>query len=130
MGLDMYLKLKTSTEEKEVGYWRKSNQIHAWILKNVCDGNTELNCHEVEVPIAKVQELLLHCEKILEVFVLKKDWVVYAQQHLPTMGGFFWGQVEYNDEYLFDIFNTIRILRPLVNNQTTTDSKLFYYCSW
>ena len=104
MGLDMYLSRKVSGYKKpdgtlsksfddykrdqfgrsnrieevsEVGYWRKSNQIHAWFV-DTCQGGED-DCREYDVTIEQLQQLRDLCFSVLklldgkEIRVLPKD---------------------------------------------------------
>lgn len=131
MGLDMYLQGKRSIsnwkpEEKilstainelfptnvivtsvsaDIGYWRKSNQIHNWFVTNVQDGKDD--CGEYEVSREQLLNLRGQCELVLENLTL-------ADTLLPTRSGFFFGDVDYNDQYVYDLKNTIKIIDDAV----------------
>ena len=131
MGLDMYLQGKRSIsnwepEEKilstainelfptnvivtsvsaDIGYWRKSNQIHNWFVTNVQDGKDD--CGEYEVSREQLLNLRGQCELVLENLTL-------ADTLLPTRSGFFFGDVAYNDQYVYDLKNTIKIIDDAV----------------
>ena len=113
MGLDMYLygvisnfnlhdynigQVKTYVE---IGYWRKSNQIHKWFVDNIQDGVD--NCatyyldknHLIELK-EKCQEVLKNPEK--------------AEELLPVEEGFFFGSQEYDEWYFDNIQATIEII--------------------
>ena len=121
MGLDMYLKARRylgynderrkSLKEEfkapehwelnevsfEVGYWRKANAIHKWFVDNIQSG--EDNCGEYYVNKVDLESLRNLCLQI-------KDDPDKAQELLPTRGGFFFGDIAYDEYYFADIDHT------------------------
>jgi hypothetical protein len=85
----------------EVGYWRKANQIHAWFVENIQDG--EDDCKSYYVSREKLQELKNLCRQVLEDKSL-------ADELLPTQSGFFFGGTEYEEYYFNDLRKTIEII--------------------
>jgi hypothetical protein len=82
------------TVSVNVAYWRKANHIHDWFVKNVQDG--EDDCRSYYVSREKLQELEQVCRD-----VSANGTGEYAQKHLPTGSGFFFGSEDY-DEYYFE----------------------------
>ena len=145
MGLDMYLQVKRrisdwEPEEKtlatainelfpntvkvtsinaEVGYWRKANQIHNWFVTNVQDNKDD--CGEYEVSREQLLNLRGQCELVLANLTL-------ADTELPTLGGFFFGGVDYDEQYVQDLRDTITI----IDNALELDKNWFftYESSW
>ena len=100
---------------EEVGYWRKTNQIHNWFVENVQDGVDDCNYHN-EVTKEILEKLLDVCERVLCSITLVsakiKNGDTYengtytpimedgkyvkdpsvAQELLPTEHGFFFGR--------------------------------------
>ena len=113
MGLDMYLKKKTV---EEVAYWRKSNQIHNWFVKNIQGG--EDDCRTYAVTAEQLYKLKSICKKVLENKELAKDL-------LPTSQGFFFGGTEYDEDYFSDLEDTIRML-----SRIDDDTEYEYRASW
>ncbi len=130
--------------------WRKANQIHAWFVENVQDGNDD--CGEYYVPIEKLQELLSLCEQVIKASKLVSGKVTngyrieadgtqtpiledgkyiedpsVAKELLPNQEGFFFGSQEYNEWYLDDIVRTQEILAEVLDD---TDSDYYYQSSW
>lgn len=136
MGLDMYLygakhKIDSETttskiELKEVGYWRKHNAIHNWIVKNVQD-NVD-NCAMYYVPEHDLKKLLLACKTVLENPTMEN-----AMKILPTVGGFFFGGTDLTDDfeleyYLDGLKYTVKLIRELLA-EDEFDS-YYYKSSW
>lgn len=129
-----YIDLKKVSEiTEQVGYWRKANAIHRWLVNNCQDGVDD--CKEYSVDAAKLAELLDICKQV-------KEDHSKAEALLPPQSGFFFGDTGINDGYFYDIDNTIAILEPLVNlniqmkedrekGQHAVDHPYYYYqSSW
>ena len=105
---------------EEVGYWRKANHIHKWFVDNIQSG--EDNCGEYYVNKVDLESLRDLCLKV------KAD-PDKAQELLPTQGGFFFGTLDYNEDYFENINLTIEILNNVLeSNDTNFD--YFYTSSW
>lgn len=106
----------------EVGYWRKSNQIHKWFVDNVQNGVDD--CGDYEVSYEKLEELLELINKVLS----EKG---KADSLLPTQGGFFFGDTKYDDYYFDDLTYTKELLEKLVSNKESMRGWYFeYHSSW
>lgn len=123
-----YIKPKNiSYITEEVGYWRKANHIHKWFVENVQNGVDE--CQESFPSFEQLKELLDLCEQV------KKD-PEKAGELLPTQSGFFFGGTEYDEWYMNDIDNTIKILKPLIKDaENKTEGirwspEFIYQSSW
>lgn len=160
MGLDMYL-LKGKKEVandnwevlEEVGYLRKANQIHAWMVDNVQDG--EDDCGYYEVSREKVEELHEVCAKIIGASKLIRSSMIVngrtlenrkwkpnyvdgytianpevAQKSLPTQGGFFFGSTEYDQYYYVDVLHTLKFLTDILMDTNFETEKIIYTSSW
>lgn len=132
MGLDMFLygveyHSKYNEEENEKSYyilteeiyWRKSNQIHEWFVKNAQRGID--NCAMYYVSKESLLQLKEICEKILEDNNL-------ASSLLPTRSGFFFGSTEYDEWYFEDIKYTAEKLNELLKKDKYDWFK--YQSSW
>jgi Asp-tRNA(Asn)/Glu-tRNA(Gln) amidotransferase B subunit len=97
---------------EEVGYWRKANQIHNWLVQNVQEG--EDDCGEYDVHEEQLEELLELCKKVLANNELAKEL-------LPSQSGFFFGGT------------TIEIIETLLserNEDGYLDGSIYYQSSW
>jgi hypothetical protein len=139
---------------EDVGYWRKANQIHKWFVDNVQDGKD--NCGEYDVTLEQCKKLLSICHEVKDKCVLKPamiinghtaspesdgEWVPnfedgktivnpeIAHNLLPTQPGCFFGSTDYDQYYMSDIYNTIEILTPLIENWDKSDT-IIYSSSW
>ena len=108
----------------QVGYWRKANAIHGWLIGNCAEGID--NCRDVYVSKAMAQKLLDNCNKVLADKSLAKD-------QLPTQSGFFFGSQDYDDWYFEDIAYTKHILEKVLaflETEPGEDYKIIYCASW
>ncbi len=142
--------------EMEAGYWRKANQIHRWFVSNVQNGVDD--CGEYEVSEEQLAELLRLCKYVKESTKLidgavtngytHKDGVKMpiveegkeianpeiAEKLLPTASGFFFGGTDYDEYYMNDIDDTIKIIEDLFAEKAPgkeyLDFEIFYRSSW
>jgi hypothetical protein len=115
---------RISYVEEEVGYWRKSNQIHNWFVQNVQDGTDD--CGTYFVSEEQLEELLELCKKVLDNNEL-------ADELLPSTDGFFFGSTNYDEWYFKDLTNTVEIIETLLSERNEggyLDGDLYYRSSW
>lgn len=106
----------------QVGYWRKANAIHNWIVENCADGVDD--CRDIYVSVEKAEELLHCCNEILADHSL-------AESQLPTTTGFFFGSREYDEFYFEDIKYTKHILEKVLSFlRNHTYYSIIYCASW
>jgi hypothetical protein len=108
---------------KEVGYWRKANQIHNWFVKS-CQGGVD-ECQLTEVNEGKLKKLLGICENLLA-----EKTEQNAKKTLAPKQGFFFGSYEINEWYWGDIEETIKILKEVLANTDFKEEIVFYRSSW
>lgn len=128
MGLDMYLygvkmsfqnhdyNIGGKIDGTEIGYWRKSNQIHNWFVDN-CQGGVD-DCRDHGVYHEDLETLKEKCEEVLK---NPRE----ADNILPTQSGFFFGSTEYDEYYFDDLRDTIEIIDWALSQ----DFDYFLYCS-
>lgn len=134
MGLDQNLYLQNDasfyklairgTVKEELICWRKANQIHGWIEKNVEEVE---NCEDVYVPDKNIVELYELCESLLE----SKD-AERALRELPPTSGFFFGSDEVDIWYWADLEITVNTLKPLVKRMKEGEyvGDFIYWAWW
>ena len=104
----------------EVGYWRKANAIHSWIVNNCADGVD--NCEPIYISMERLEELNSLCNKVLE------D-PSKAEELLPTRDGFFFGGTDYDEWYLKQIQYTADLLTTVImwmKHEKKDDEHSFY----
>jgi len=147
IGKKPYENMETAEISLEVGYWRKSNQIHNWFVENCGEGDD--NCREMEVSREQLKELKELCEKVLKILseqtrkkVMLKDRFskedyeheVYedteeVEELLPHQQGFFFGGYEYDEYYKDDLEQTIEIINKCFE-KFDDDWTFSYRASW
>ena len=103
-----------------LAYWRKSNQIHAWFVKNVQEGVDE--CERSYVEREKLEALLAACKQV-------QANHSHADEILPTREGFFFGDTSYSEYYYGDIDRTVKMLERILEH-LPKDADVYYHSSW
>ena len=116
MGLDMYL--RDSTGKNELGYWRKANAIHGWIVRE--KANDEDECQKIPLTRNDLKRLRGLC---LNVLLDPKK----AQEYLPPTSGFLFGSYEVDTFYFEDLQDTVKILDSILS---TRKRRFVYQASW
>jgi len=126
-------KERISEITEDMGQWRKANAIHKWFVKNIQKGND--NCKEYYVSKENLEDLLKLCETVLKSSILIKGKIKNGERYengkiakklLPTESGCFFGNTEYDQYYIQDIENTIKIIKEALKDANNGD---FYYSS-
>lgn len=159
MGLDMYLLKKGKNDKRkveeiweEVGYWRKVNQVHKYLVDNAQDGNDDCGYHIVKKEL--FEDLISRCEEILNKVVVRdgmvevgrswKDGVEkpllaesvivinpeVCEELLPRQVGFFFGGASYDGYYLDDLKDTISICKNILDSTDFENEEIYYHSSW
>ena len=115
----------------EAAYWRKANQIHKWFVDNVQDGVDD--CREYYVSRGALVKLLEVCKKVkANSKLVDKNGIkviedpTTAKKLLPTCPGFFFGQYEYDESYMYDIDQTIEQLEEIFKKDKTSSWEVSY----
>lgn len=140
------------TINEEIGYWRKSNQIHNWFVNNVQNGIDD--CGSYEVDEYQLQKLLDICKHIVDIAIMGSasiktgykfsngtttpiygdgEKIVNAEEIsklLPTTSGFFFGGTDYDNFYMDDIKQTINILEKVLEETDFEKEAVVYSASW
>lgn len=111
---------RVSYIEETVGYWRKANHIHQWFVENVQDGKDD--CADYDVSEEQLNELLAACKTVMT----NKE---LAAETLPTVSGFFFGGVEYDDYYFQNCQSTVEIIEALLK-EDNSHADFEYRSSW
>ena len=101
---------------KEVAYFRKVN----FLLPFFEYGE---NCSRLEIDDYKIDELLFKCKQVLEDHSL-------AETLLPTQGGFFFGNSEYNDWYFEDVKEVYDKFSEIAEDFNSDEDMLAMVCWW
>lgn len=120
MGLDMYFEKRKKNANEEVGYFRKFNALHNFIvaMKGVEDDNlkeiflTEDDVIQILNTLKKVSKNHELCDKLL-----------------PTQDGFFFGSTSYDEWYFKDVEEGVKLFEEVLNT-FNFDDYLFIYLAW
>lgn len=115
MGLDMYL---NDVQGNDLGYWRKANAIHGWIVRTLADGVDK--CQKIKVTRHNLAELRKLCLMVLADRTL-------ARELLPPTDGFFFGSYEIDELYEQDLRETVSIIDNALNSKKRV---FIYQASW
>jgi len=118
--------------EEQVGYWRKANAIHKFFvdiaIRQSQGGMFQLmpergdDCLPIDIGDEDLIELRDRCKAVLADHSK-------APELLPTQEGFFFGGIEYDEYYFTDLEDTLKIIEPLIGDETPMSS-LYYQASW
>lgn len=121
--------METTEITFEVGYWRKANAIHKWFVDNCQDGKDECQTsHISREQIKQLHDLCVRLAKILKLKNGKIKNIEEAKEQLPTETGFFFGTTDYDENYLNDIKETIKITEYCLG--LPEEYSFEYHSSW
>lgn len=102
-----------------VAYWRKCNHIH----KFFCDlDNGRDECQTIFVKHSDIKELVDRCKRVIEDPQL-------GPTLLPRQPGFFFGPLEYDDDYIDTLNYTLTMIDSLVE-KAANEWEFEYRASW
>ena len=103
---------------QQVGYWRKFNALHGFIVDNFAEGND--NCQEIWLDYGDVKKILR---------ALKDE-----ENQLEPTKGFFFGSQEKDEWYDTDVKNAIEVFESLLEEMESEFGReyldYFYLASW
>jgi hypothetical protein len=139
------------TVEREVAYWRKANQIHAYFVREHQNGRDE--CQRTTLYKEDLQKLRDICQQVIDGTELidgtvttgysiqngvktvhtepgkvAKDTTL-AEQLLPAQSGFFFGGTEYDEWYFEQLKSTVEQLDKALAIPGD-DVEFIYQASW
>ena len=116
----------------EVMYWRKANAIHQWFVDNVQDGDDD--CKRYCVAEETLSELIEICKKVVKIAsqkgISQEEKVKKWEKLLPTQGGFFFGDTEYQDYYIEECKRTAKALEEYLASDVAKRCDFYYQSSW
>lgn len=105
-----------------VGYWRKANAIHGWIVNNCADGVDE--CQRIGISKDKAEELVSICKEVIK----NKS---KANELLPPQSGFFFGSYDIDEWYINDLKRTVSIFTKILKAAERNEiDGVTYQASW
>ena len=139
---------------EQIGYWRKANAIHQWFVDNVQDGEDDCDYHRevTEEDLIALRDLCVDVinHSPMALGKIQNGWSCgpdgeiqkhledgkyvidpsYAAEHLPTHHGFFFGNEEYNQWYIADLLETIKICNEVLDTTDFNTQMIYYLSSW
>lgn len=112
---------KISSVRENIGYWRKFNALHNFIIQTFAEGKDD--CSDVYLD---EDALILIYNTVKEVSINHSK----AEELLPTTEGFFFGGTDYDEWYFKNIEETLTILRPYIDPQNNYHFDFYYRASW
>ena len=127
----------------EAGYWRKANQIHNWFVEHTQGGVDE--CQYTDLSIQQLEKLQLTVKECIGGIknlpdygqpLIDYNWkpsdkaIQRFNKLLPTQSGFFFGSTDYDKDYLFDLFQTKKILKTVLRKASRDNWNFIYHSSW
>ena len=105
----------------QIGYFRKFNALHAYIVNNLADGRDE--CQEIYITKDNLYTLLG------KLYMISKNNEL-AESELPTASGFFFGGTEYDEWYFSDVKDALEMCELFLTNIDFDKYDLVYHASW
>lgn len=102
-------------------YWRKTNSVHNWFVKNCQNGIDE--CQKTSVSREQLEKLKSDCETVLAA-------PSKAKLLLPPSAGFFFGSTDLDEYYFDDLKYTVGKLKYVLNDPAFNDCDFEYQSSW
>lgn len=104
----------------QVGYWRQARAIHKWFVSQT-DDRFE-NDGKIYVSIAKLEDLLNRCNKILKNHRMAKELLpLYYKGY---------GGLEYDEHYFYELQYTKKLLEEVIEIAKKGDYEICYGADW
>lgn len=115
-----------------VGYWRKFNALHNWMVENIQNG--EDNCQSYYISKNQIRELISYCNadiKYLKSLKYDKKTDTYLKineekLNLKPVSGFFFGSTNIDMWHFEQLENTVKQLETVI----TLEGEFYYESSW
>lgn len=115
-----------STETKtdyQIGYFRKFNALHNYIVETFADGVDE--CQDILLYKEDVEKIKKVLDEVLEIRTKEN-----AEKLLPTLAGFFFGDTDYEEGYFEDVEDADDLMQRLLDDFDFDEYQLVYNASW
>lgn len=107
----------------QIGYFRKFNALHSYIVKTFADGID--NCQDIILYKEDVEQIKKVLDDVLEANTEEK-----AKELLPTQSGFFFGGTDYDEFYFEDVKDAADLMQSFLDNFDFENYQLVYQASW
>jgi hypothetical protein len=118
---------------EDIGYWRKANAIHNFLVQE-CQGGVD-ECQLSIVRKSHLKDLLKRCKKAMSVKdIYLNDGILKdgegIEEYLPTTSGFFFGGTEFNEWFFNDVEETIELVEKILKETDFKTQLICYRSSW
>jgi hypothetical protein len=118
---------------EDIGYWRKANAIHNFLVQQ-CQGGVD-ECQLSIVRKTHLTDLLKRCKKAMSVKdIYMNDGILEdgkgIEEYLPTTSGFFFGGTEFNEWFFNDVEETIELVEKVLKETDFKTQLICYRASW
>lgn len=108
----------------QIGYFRKFNALHSYIVKTFAEGID--NCQDIILYKEDVEQI----KKVLDDVLNAHQRVEKAKELLPTQSGFFFGGTDYDEFYFEDVKDAADLMQNFLDNFDFEKYQLVYRASW
>ena len=108
----------------QIGYFRKFNALHSYIVKTFANGID--NCQDIILYKEDVEQI----KKVLDDVLNAHQQVEKAKELLPTQSGFFFGGTDYDEFYFEDVKDAADLMQNFLDNFDFDKYQLVYQVSW
>jgi hypothetical protein len=118
---------------EQVGYWRKFNALHGYIVDTFASG--EDNCQQIYLDnysLIQILDTLKQAKDILDSDASDEEKSDKLSDVFPTAEGFFFGSTDYEDYYAECVDNAILLLSDLIDecDDDNYSYSFYYQASW
>lgn len=110
-------------EPEELGYRRKFNALHWYIVDNFGGGNDA--CDPISLTKENVEQIITTLKA-----VLAKPTKANAKKLLPPHEWFFFGGTEYDEYYFEDCKSALDIFEEILMEYEDDRGDIYYQASW
>ena len=107
----------------QIGYFRKFNALHGYIVKRFAAGIDE--CQDIYLYKEDVEQIKKVLDEVLKAKIEEK-----AKELLPTQSGFFFGGINYDEYYFEEVKVAADLMQNLLDNFDFENYQLVYRASW
>lgn len=107
----------------QIGYFRKFNALHSYIVKTFANGVD--NCQDIILYKEDVEKIKKVLDDVLEANTEEK-----AKELLPTQSGFYFGGTDYDEFYFEDVKDAADLMQSFLDNFDFENYQLVYRASW
>jgi hypothetical protein len=109
----------------KVGYWRKANAIHGFIVREHAGGVDE--CQRINLSTDALRDLVERCERVL---AAPDRQETAEREGLTPTPGFFFGGYDFDEGYEQDLRDTIEQVNAVLDAPWRAPVQVFYRASW